>query len=186
MKWSCASPRCTQYIQPYLSIQGGGSLAHIGSPTTLLQPLIERTLFLLPWPSSPLAVTTSRPSSPLTGRCHFQKYGLPPPTPALQSISTNPQAPQLPAGASGTGSSSRDPSAPSGGLEQRAPAASLPHPSPPPAVGPKTCILGTSLPQHVLSPTPGTGEDVLRLTTPPTQSLCLTKISVLRCMMMVK
>ena len=140
MMWSCASLRCTQNIQLYLSIQGGGSLAHIGSPTTLLQPLIERTLFLLSRPSSPLAVTTSRPSSPLTGRCHIHKYGLPPP--ALQSISTNPPAPQLPAGARapGTGLSSRDPSAPSGGLEQRAPAASLPHPSPPPAVGPKTCI----------------------------------------------
>ena len=174
MKWSCASLRCTQYIQPYLSIQGGGSLAHIGSPTTLLQPLIERTLFLLPRPSSPLAVTTSRPSSPLTGRCHFHKYGLPPPPPALQSISTNPPALQLPAGAGapGTGSSSRDPSAPSEGLEQRAPAASLPHPSPPPAVGPKTCISGTSLPQHVLSPTPGSGEDVLQLTKSPTQSSC--------------
>ena len=174
MKWSCASLRCTQYIQPYLSIQGGGSLAHIGSPTTLLQPLIERTLFLLPWPSSPLAVTTPWPSSPLTGRCHFHKYGLPPPPPPLQSISTNPLAPQLPAGAGapGTGSSLSDPSAPSGGLEQRAPAASLPHPSSPPAVGPKTCIPGTSLPQHVLSHTPGTGEDVLQLTTPPTQSSC--------------
>ena len=175
MKWSCASLGCTQYIQPYLTIQGGGSLALIGSPTTLLQPLIERTLFLLPWPSSPLAVTTSRPSSALAGRCHFHKYGLPPPPPALQSISTNPPAPpQLPAGAGarGTGFSFSDPSAPSGGLEQRAPAASLPHPSPPPAVGPKTCIPVTSLPQHVLSPTPRTGEDVLQLTTPPTQTSC--------------